>query len=126
MPRPRSEALRELESLIPAAVASIEIFETPAYIRSLSALREAGMGEALQYLEAVKQALARKVPLLVEFRDHVLKRPPLKGFRSVIVGEIEGTDITVILVYKRAGSVTDLYLVEEHNAAYQAMTEFLG
>ena len=124
-PSPRQLSAAALKT---AALRRRPIFrlrESGLYLHSMEQLGEAS--SSLEFLEGIKAALAAGLTIPDEFADHALRRPPLVGFRSVIVGEAEQADgdLTFILVYRRKGAVVDLFYVAAHADAYAAFPKLL-
>lgn len=72
-------------------------------------------------LEAAIEHLLRGRELPSYFRDHPL-RPPLAGYRSCIVGHTS-EDNTIIAVYRATSRNVVIYVVDEHDLAYEALIE---
>lgn len=73
-----------------------------------------------QWQEAL-EALQRGRELPRHFRDHAL-RPPLKGYRSCIVGYTAG-DNSIVAVYQPSPRRVLIVWVDEHDAAYETVIQ---
>ena len=74
---------------------------------------------ALAYLDSIEDALRTGLAIPRLFRDHQL-RGNLARFRSVIIGELEGSDVTFILLYRRRRKLIQLLWIDQHDNVYRA------
>lgn len=124
-PSPRQLSAAALKATALRRRAIFQLRESDLYLFSIEQL--SGASAALEFLESIKAALAVGLTIPDEFADHALQRPPLIGFRSVIVGEAEETDgdLTFMLVYRRTVAVIDLMYVAAHSDAYSSFPKLL-
>lgn len=124
-PSPRQLSAAALKTAALRKRAAFRLRESDLYLSSMEQLGEART--ALEFLESIKAALAAGLTIPDEFADHALRRPPLVGFRSVIVGESEDEngDLTFILVYRRKAAVIDLFYIAAHSDAYSGFPKLL-
>ena len=118
-PTQRQLSAAALSAAAARRAAVLTVRESDLYRQSLARLGVAS--SALGYLDAVKAALSTGLRLPQEFNDHELQRPPLKGCRSVVIGESSdsGSDLVFILIYRRKRAVLDLLYVAAHDEAYR-------
>lgn len=119
---PRLRAAAELERRLKAAPARFIIQPESLYLDALRNIEK--IPGAIRYLPVVKKALQAGIALPPEFRDHRLN-PAEKMFRSVIVGELDNTDITFILIYRKTRAGVDFFYLEQHDDAYATLHEWL-
>lgn len=124
-PSPRQLSAAALKTAALRRRPAFRLRESDLYLYSIEQLGKAAA--ALEFLESIKVALAAGLTIPDEFADHALQRPPLIGFRSVIVGEAEESngDLTFVLVYRRKASVIDLFYIAAHSDAYRGFPKLL-
>ena len=114
---PRALEIPALKRAIESKPPALALAEPENYRKSLA--RVASIESASAYLAPIVQALIRGLRIPAAFHDHALTGGPLRRLRSVIVGEIEGSDTTFVLLYERTRQKINLLWLDQHNDAYE-------